>query len=89
MAPTIDTWRPFPPRRGTSRGIGAWIGLSVAVVLMGVAMVIPKLFGWDVHVRYFPPLHAEWDPRVGVGTIPAIVVGCGWDGLRHSRCRSV
>ena len=26
-------------------------------------MAIPAVFDWDVHVRYFPPLHAEWDPR--------------------------
>ena len=24
---------------------------------------------------YFPPLHAEWDPRVGWGTVPAVVLG--------------
>ena len=25
---------------------------------------------WNVHVFSFPPLHAEWDPRVGPGTDP-------------------
>ena len=29
---------------------------------------------WDVHVRWFPPLHADWDPRVGWGTVPAVVL---------------
>ena len=26
-----------------------------------------RVTGWDVHVRHFPPLHADWDPRVGRG----------------------
>ena len=30
-------------------------------------MALPRMTGWDVHVRYFPPLHAEWDPRIGTG----------------------
>ena len=38
-------------------------------------MALPAVTGWDVHVRYFPPLHAEWDPRVGVGTLPSLLVG--------------
>jgi methylthioxylose transferase len=51
------------------------IGVFVAVGLIGLAMVVPALTGWHVHVNSFPPLHAEWDPRVGVGTLPALVVG--------------
>ncbi len=38
-------------------------------------MALPAITGWDVHVRYFPPLHATWDPRVGVGTLPSLLVG--------------
>ena len=38
-------------------------------------MALPAVTGWDVHVRYFPPLHAEWDPRFGPGTLPAVLVG--------------
>ena len=38
-------------------------------------MALPALTDWDVYVRSFPPLHAEWDPRVGAGTLPALVVG--------------
>ena len=30
-------------------------------------MAVPAVLDWDVHVRWFPPLHAEWDPRVGLG----------------------
>jgi hypothetical protein len=42
---------------------------------MAAAVAVPAVSGWDVHVRWFPPLHAEWDPRVGVGTLPALVLG--------------
>ena len=38
-------------------------------------MAVPAVTGWDVHVRYFPPLHATWDPRLGPGTVPALLVG--------------
>jgi hypothetical protein len=51
------------------------IGVFGAVGLAGLAMALPALTDWDVHVRYFPPLHAEWDPRTGPGTLPALVVG--------------
>jgi hypothetical protein len=51
------------------------IGVFGAVGLAGLAMALPALADWDVHVRYFPPLHAEWDPRTGPGTAPAVLVG--------------
>ena len=51
----------------------AW-GLGVAVALMVLAMAVPAATGWYVHVHSFPPLHAEWDPRVGPGTLPALVL---------------
>ncbi len=56
------------------------VGLLAAVGLAGLAMVLPAVTGWDVHVRYFPPLHAEWDPRLGVGTLPALLLAAfaGW-----------
>ena len=49
-------------------------GLAATVALMAVAMLVPAATGWDVHVRWFPPLHAVWGPRVGVGTLPSIVL---------------
>jgi hypothetical protein len=52
-----------------------YAGLFVAVALAGWAMALPAISDWDVHVRHFPPLHADWDPRVGVGTLPAVVLG--------------
>jgi hypothetical protein len=37
-------------------------------------MAVPAATGWDVHVRHFPPLHADWDPRAGPGTLPAVLL---------------
>ena len=51
----------------------AW-GLGAALLLMAGAVAVPAATGWDVHVRWFPPLHAEWQPRVGWGTVPALVL---------------
>ena len=56
----------------TSRA--AWAGLLVALVLAILGMALPAVLDWDVHVRWFPPLHAEWDPRIGWGTVPALVL---------------
>jgi hypothetical protein len=50
------------------------IGLSATVALIGLAMLVPAVTGWEVHVRSFPPLHATWDPRVGPGTAPALLL---------------
>jgi hypothetical protein len=52
----------------------AWAGLAAALALVVLAMAVPATTGWDVHVRHFPPLHAEWEPRVGPGTMPAIAL---------------
>ena len=41
---------------------------------MAAAVALPAVTGWDVRVRWFPPLHAEWQPRVGWGTLPAVVL---------------
>jgi hypothetical protein len=55
--------------------VAPFAGLAFGVLLVTVAMVLPAVTGWDVHVRHFPPLHADWDPRLGPGTVPALVVG--------------
>jgi methylthioxylose transferase len=52
-----------------------WVGLVLALALMAAGVLVPRLTGWDVHVRWYPPLHAVWDPRVGPGTIPALLLG--------------
>lgn len=52
----------------------AW-GSGTAIVLIAVAIAVPPLTGWNVHVNSFPPLHAEWMPRLGPGTPLAILLG--------------
>jgi methylthioxylose transferase len=58
-----------------TRSRAAVVGLASGLVLMAAAMAVPAVRGWDVHVRWFPPLHAVWDPRVGLGTLPALALG--------------
>ncbi|TXK17657.1 hypothetical protein [Homoserinibacter sp. GY 40078] len=48
-------------------------GLAVALALIAAAMLVPFLAGWSVRVD-FPPLHAYWSPRLGPGTIPAVIL---------------
>ena len=60
----------------TRRGVR--VGLAVAVVVILATMSVPDLTGWLVHPFGGPngvePLHSRWDPHVGPGTIPAIVL---------------
>lgn len=65
---------------------GPAIGLATAFALIVLAMAIPAIFSWDVFVKSFPPLHAEWDPRVGVGTIPALLIAvlASWQAVAVS-----
>ena len=53
----------------------AMVGVVVAVGLMFVAWLLPAAFNWNIHMRSWPPLHAVWEPRVGPGTIAALVLG--------------
>jgi len=62
----------MPGARRTDRP--AWTGLAVAVALIVLAIAVPAVSGWNVHVQSFPPLHAGWDPRLGPGTLPAVVL---------------
>ncbi len=41
---------------------------------MVLAMLVPRVFGWDVHAESYPPLDSEWDPRLGPGTLPAVAL---------------
>lgn len=59
--------------RPTARA-AIWGG-SIAALLIAAAIAIPALTGWNVRVRWFPPLHAEWMPRVGPGLPVAIALG--------------
>lgn len=60
-------------------------GLTVAVALMVLAMAVPTVFGWNVFVS-FPPLYAEWDPRVGVGSLPSALIAAlaSWQAVTLS-----
>ena len=60
--------RPSTPLRAAA------ISATAGLVLVVASMVVPLFLDDDVRV-HFPPLHADWDPRIGLLTIPAIVVG--------------
>lgn len=59
--------------RLTSRRAAALSALAGAV-LVAAAIIVPQLTGDDVEVNW-PPLHADWDPRIGWLTLPAVVLG--------------
>ena len=63
-----------PPVDRARSGRLPWIGLGIAFGLVALAMLVPALTGWNVHVFTFPPLHADWVPRLGPGTLPALVI---------------
>ena len=42
----------------TRRPVAEAVGFAGALVLVAVAMAVPWVFDWSVHVRSFPPLHA-------------------------------
>ncbi len=60
-----------------------WVGLGAAFVLVALALLILAVTGWNVHVNHFPPLHADWGPRVGPGTVPALAIAAlaSWRAL--------
>jgi hypothetical protein len=67
----------------TRRDVAEAVGLVAVLVLLATAMAVPALLDWNVHVNFFPPVHAEWLPRVGPGTLPAVMVGAlaCWRGV--------
>jgi methylthioxylose transferase len=74
---------PKPAR--TSGGRAPWVGLSFGLALIATAVLVPRVFGWEVwsHGKpasiNVPPLHSKWAPKVGVGTIPALLIAAlGW-----------
>lgn len=60
------------PRVGAR--LATW-GVVCTLVLIAAAVAIPALTGWNVRVKSFPPLHAEWMPRLGPGTPLAVLLG--------------
>ncbi len=77
--------------RPSTRSRPPWWGLGATAALVLAAFVVPPLTGWDVHARGgpldLPPLHGFWQPKVGPGTAPALLVALlGWwwaDRLAH------
>ena len=72
-------------RRPLRGDLPEWAGLTALLLLMVVAIVVPRLFDWQVHSHGnpsdldVPPLHSKWDPKVGAGTVPAVVLALlGW-----------
>ena len=48
---------------------------------MVAAIAVPRVTDDDVRVHW-PPLHADWDPRLGILTVPALIIGLGlWVAL--------
>ena len=65
-----------------------WVGLGVALLLIGAAIAVPPLAHWSVHaslhpVRPFAPLAGYVEARVGPGTPVAVVVAAVgvWQGF--------
>ncbi len=58
-----------------------WVGLVAAVGLVVVAVALPRLVDWQVYSHGdpspedVPPLHSLWEPKLGSGTVPALVIG--------------
>ena len=65
--PAHDELRPVRSRAASA-------GLVVALVVMAAGIVVPAATGWNVHVQWFPPLHARWMPRLGPGSLPALAL---------------
>ncbi len=66
-----------PSRTGA---VAPTVGLLLALGLVVLAVVLPRLLGWEVYAYSEPapsvvaPLHAKWQPKVGIGTVPALVL---------------
>ncbi|MET0822175.1 MAG: hypothetical protein ABWY58_14525 [Aeromicrobium sp.] len=60
--------RPLTSPRAAALSAGA------GLLLVGASMVVPRWLDDDVRVHW-PPLHADWDPRFGLLTLPAIALG--------------
>jgi methylthioxylose transferase len=63
------------PRRTVSIRLSAaaW-GLAATTLLVALAVAVPLAFDWDVHVRGYAPLLAEWGPRVSAATAVALAL---------------
>ncbi len=57
-----------------TRPRAAVLSAGAGLLLVVASMVVPLWIEDDVRV-HFPPLHADWDPRFGLLTLPAIAIG--------------
>ena len=77
-ASVSDTPATLPPDAERRARRGVRIGLAAAAVIILLTMSVPDLTGWLVHPFGGPngvePLHSRWDPHLGIGTVPAIVL---------------
>ncbi len=64
-----------PPKIASRELRARRIALGAVVALVTLAVVLPPVFQWHVHVGGVPPLFADWDPRVGPGTLPSVAIG--------------
>ncbi len=62
----------MPPTVSSARA--AIASATVGLVLVTAAIAVPRWTDEDVRVHW-PPLHADWDPRLGLLTLPAIAIG--------------
>ncbi|MCX6394895.1 MAG: hypothetical protein NTV23_00215 [Propionibacteriales bacterium] len=65
--PDVDPTTAAPSSRA------AWTGLGLTAALIATAMVVPS-DTFAVFVQNVAPLNNTWDPRVGVGTVPAVLI---------------
>ncbi|MCL3816928.1 hypothetical protein [Aeromicrobium wangtongii] len=61
---------PGLPARSRAAAASAAVGLLLVVA----SMVLPRWLDDDVRVHW-PPLHADWDPRIGILSLPAVLIG--------------
>ena len=64
---------PSPARTAPVRWANRALVAGLAVV--AAAFIVPAVFQWHVHADAFAPLSADWQPRFGIGTVPAVAIG--------------
>ena len=78
---------PTPAADRTERlvRLAPWVGLALVAVLVVLAVGLPRWSDWEVYSHStpdpanVPPLHSLWEPKVGVGTVPALLIAlAGW-----------
>ena len=73
------------PSRPRTRPSAPALGLAGTAVLVVAALAVPPMTGWSVHPLLHggvAPLAAGWDPRLGPGTVPALLLATA--AVRHA-----